>query len=133
MTLQNYCKWSGIYFCHVVCFEKTLHIAALRFRWWLDCHDSDDVVHKWWWWLQIVLFLDMGVELGDLLLMASRLGVEELLQSVKAWYHLHHNHVQEKFAKSKDSLLDCVFLTSWSVNSAVLYAVAAALEEVVLV
>jgi len=22
MSLQNYCKWSGIYFCSVVCFEK---------------------------------------------------------------------------------------------------------------
>jgi len=85
MTLQNYCKWSGIYFCHAVCFEKTHHIAALRFRWWLDYHDSDDFVHKWWWWLQIVLFLDMDVELGDLFLMASRPGMEELLQSVKAW------------------------------------------------
>ncbi len=44
-----------------------------------------------------------------------------------------HNHVQGEFAKSKDSLLDCVFLTSWSVDSSVLYAVAAALEEVVVV
>jgi hypothetical protein len=39
---------------------------------------------KWWWWLQIVLFFDMDVELGDLFLMASRPGMEELLQSVKA-------------------------------------------------
>jgi hypothetical protein len=39
MSLQNYCKWSGIYFCSVVCFEKTNHIAALGFWWWLDCHD----------------------------------------------------------------------------------------------
>ncbi len=39
MSLQNYCKWSGIYFCSVVCFEKTHHIAALGFQWWLDCHD----------------------------------------------------------------------------------------------
>jgi hypothetical protein len=45
-----------------------------------------DAVHKWWWWCvaNCIVPGHGGVEQGNLFLVLSGLGVEELLQSVKA-------------------------------------------------